>query len=465
MAEPRRMLWGARFERPPHDELIGMTSSVQSDLRLLPYDAAATKAHARALQQAGLLGADAAREIEQVCDELASNGAPRPASDDEDVHSMVERILTEKLGDAGRRVHAGRSRNDLVAADLRLWSRDRATLLARLAADVASTMADLAEQHADSAMPGYTHLQRAQPVSLGFHLVAHALSLVRDGRRFIYARDAADESPLGAGALAGTTLVIDPQIAADELGFGRSFDNAMDVTSERDFACDLVYAAALCGVHLSRLAEEIVLWTSAEFGFAQLADEWSTGSSMMPQKRNADPAELVRGRAGRGIGDLVGLLTNLKGLPLAYNRDLQEGKELLFDSVDRIESSLRLTQHVLGAISFDVDRMESAARGGALWATDLAEELVARGVPFREAHAAVGSLVADLEANELSLRDASIDLLRAHHRAFVAEDTELADPARSLEARSHRGGTAPQEVRAQADRVRAVVKESLDRLT
>jgi argininosuccinate lyase len=459
------MLWGARFSGSPDDELIRMTSSAQSDLRLLPYDAAATKAHAHALERAGMLGVDEVLAVEEVCDELIANGSThQPDAGDEDVHSMVERILTERLGEVGRRIHAGRSRNDLVAADLRLWSRDRAAGLAHLAAGVVSHIANVAEQHAGTPMPGYTHLQRAQPVSLGFHLIAHGFALARDVQRFAHAYNAANVSPLGAGALAGTSLDIDPRVTAGELGFERVFDNAMDATSERDFACDLAYAAALCGVHLSRLAEEIVLWSSSEFGFARLADEWSTGSSMMPQKRNPDPAELVRGRAGAGIGDLVGLLTILKGLPLAYNRDLQEGKELLFVAVDRIESSLQLMGHVLGALRFDFERMETATKSGGLWATDLADALVEKGVPFRDAHAAVGSLVAELEMKEMELQDASLDVLKAHHAAFEARDLDLADPRRALEARSLRGATAPDQVRAQVKRVRETLEELLSGL-
>jgi argininosuccinate lyase len=459
------MLWGARFGGSPDDELIRMTSSAQSDLRLLPYDAAATKAHAHALQRAGMLGGDEVHAVEEVCDELINDGsAHRPETGDEDVHSMVERILTERLGEVGRRIHAGRSRNDLVAADLRLWSRDRAAGLAHLVADLVCHIADVAEHHAGTPMPGYTHLQRAQPVSLGFHLMAHAFALARDVQRFAHAYDAANVSPLGAGAVAGTSLDIDPQVMRAELGFGRVFDNAMDVTSERDFACDLAYASALCGVHLSRLAEEIVLWTSSEFAFARIADEWSTGSSMMPQKRNPDPAELVRGRAAAGIGDLVGLLTILKGLPLAYNRDLQEGKELLYFAVDRVEASLRLLGHVLGVLRFDIERMEMATKSGALWATDLAEALVGRGVPFRDAHAAVGALVAQLESNRAELLDASLEDLKSHHDAFEAGDLDLADPRRSLEARSQWGATAPHQVRAQVKRLRETTDEIISGL-
>jgi argininosuccinate lyase len=461
VTEPRP-LWGGRFSRNPDDELIRLTGSAQSDLRLLAYDAAATKAHAHALQRAGLLDEDASRATDGVCDELISSASTQePGPDDEDVHSMVERVLTERLGDAGRRIHAGRSRNDLVVADLRLWAKDAAADLARAAADLISVIADGAERHAETAMPGYTHLQRAQPVSLGFHLLAHGFALARDVQRFVRAHDAANVSPLGAGALAGTTLDLDTQGIATELGFARVFDNAMDATSDRDFACDLAYAAALCGVHLSRLAEELVLWTSSEFGFARLADEWSTGSSMMPQKRNPDPAELVRGRAAGGVADLVGLLTLVKGLPLAYNRDLQAGKEPLFAAVDRIGGSLRLMGHIVGALKFDATRMDAAARSSGQWATDLAETLVGRGVPFRDAHRAVGALVADLETKGTELGNASVDVLRTHHPELVADDLGLADPARAINARALSGGTAPDRVRDQVKHIKGMVEELL----
>jgi argininosuccinate lyase len=454
VTESNRMPWGGRFRGPPAGELIRLTGSALSDLRLLAYDAAATVAHARALSKVGLLSDQDVRAVGEVCDELAVGDGPQPAPEDEDVHSMVERILTERLGEVGRRIHAGRSRNDLVAADLRMWSRDAAARLTDLTSNLIFQIADLADEHAETAMPGYTHLQRAQPVSLGFHLLAHGFALIRDATRFENSLAAANVSPLGAGALAGTTLDIDPVALAQELGFAGSFDNAMDATSDRDFSCDLAYAAAMCGVHLSRLAEEIVLWTSAEFSFASLSDAWSTGSSMMPQKRNADPAELVRGRAAGGIGDLVGLLTILKGLPLAYGRDLQEGKDALFATVDRVASSLELMGHALDALRFDTERMAATARGGALWATDLAEVLVGRGVPFRDAHVAVGSLVAALEARRVDLREATLEVLRSHHPSFEEHDLEVADPQRALNARAGPGGPSADQTRAQARTLR-----------
>lgn len=455
------MLWGGRFEAPPHPEALRLTSSI-GDMRLLEHDVAATKAHARALVEAGLLEPDEVSKIDNVLDELVEQrggDSTAPPGDVEDVHSFVEKVLIDRLGETGARIHAGRSRNDLVATDLRLWCRDAAGEILGLVVDLLDVIAALGEEHAEAVMPGYTHLQRAQPVSLGFHLLAHGFALARDERRFAAALDAANTSALGAGALAGTTLPLDPARVAAELRFPEVFGNAMDAVSDRDFACELVYAAALCGVHLSRLAEEIALWTTAEFGFARLPDEWSTGSSMMPQKRNPDLAELVRGRAAGGIADATGMLCLLKGLPLAYNRDLQEDKGFLFAAVDRVVSSLVAMKHLLAAIRFDRERLAEAAAAGSAWATDLAESLVQRGVPFRDAHAAIGSLVATLEATGGDLASASPAELQRHHDELRAADAGFADPRAGLYARDGVGGTHPDRVREQAKHLRAVARD------
>jgi argininosuccinate lyase len=454
------MQWGGRFERGPHPDLLALTASMETDVRLLPQDVASTRAHARVLAAAGLLEPNEVEDVDRVCDELvkeweAGTLAAGPA--DEDVHSLVERVLTERLGETGRRIHAGRSRNDLVANDLRLWCRDAASDAIDDLRALISLIADFGDAQADTVMPGYTHLQRAQPVSAGFHLLAHGYSLLRDARRFAAAYDSADESALGAGALAGNTLGIDPEIAARELGLSRTFANAMDAVSDRDFAADLLYASAMCGVHLSRLAEEIVLWTSPEFGFARLSDDWSTGSSMMPQKRNPDMAELIRGRAAGGIAALAGLLALLKGLPLAYDRDLQEDKAFVFDAVDRIRAGIRGMTGLLGAIRFDKERMAAAAAGGAAWATDLAEALVARGVPFRDAHEATGRLVAALESGGRSLAELGPEELKGFHARFDAADLAAADPRVGLAARTGPGGTSPERVAEQAARLRSAV--------
>jgi argininosuccinate lyase len=451
------VVWGGRFSSGPDPRMSELTDSLAMDQVLLTYDLLATRAHARTLQKAGLLEHDDIGPIDSACDAIEDEvraGTLSPGG--EDIHSFVEQELTRRLGDVGARIHAGRSRNDLVAADLRLWCRDAASGLATTVSDLLETVAELAESHAGTIMPGYTHVQRAQPVTLGFHLLAHGFALARDGHRFAAAAGAADVSPLGAGALAGNTLGLDPNVAAGELGFDGVFDNATDAVSDRDFAVDLLYACALCGVHLSRLAEEIVLWTTSEFGFARLDDAWSTGSSMMPQKRNPDLAELIRGRAGAGISSLTGLLIVLKGLPLAYDRDLQEDKRYLFGSVEVTRGCLEGAGAMLRSLRFDVDRMAAAAGGGGTWATDLAEVLVARGVPFREAHDAVGKLVASLERLGIDLPDATTDLLEAIHPAFAEFDRELADPARSIASRDSYGGPAPERVFEQVAKLRTL---------
>jgi argininosuccinate lyase len=451
------MLWGGRFGSGPDSEMLRLTASIDVDIELLEQDVAVTKAHARTLVKAGLLEAESLDAIDDVLAGLMREyraGTLKPGAGDEDVHSLVERALTERLGEVGSRIHAGRSRNDLVAADLRLWCKEQADVLASSVSDFVLVLTEVAGDHTETVMPGYTHLQRAQPVSLAFHLLAHGFASARDGQRFINARDAADVSALGAGAIAGNTLDLDPNVAAAELGFSKVFDNAMDAVSDRDFVADLLYACALCGVHLSRLAEEIVLWTSSEFAFARLADEWSTGSSMMPQKRNPDLAELIRGRSAGGIGDLTALLTMLKGLPLAYDRDLQEDKDVLFRAVRRTRDALVGMIHVVRALRFDTERMATAATESATWATDLAEHLVSRGVPFRGAHEAVGRLVAALEDSSKMLGELSEDYLQSFHPLLEKDDAEVVDPVRALEARSGRGGTAPAAVAHQIERLR-----------
>ncbi|MFP5297774.1 MAG: argininosuccinate lyase, partial [Actinomycetota bacterium] len=378
------MLWGGRFASGPHPEMLRQSVSVRYDIRLLAADLAATRAHARALVVAGLLEEDALPRIDAATDrmlELFERGELE-LEGVEDVHSLVERFLTDELADVGSRIHAGRSRNDLVATDLRLWCRDAARSVAEEIELLIEALCDVAEEHVDTVMPGYTHLQRAQPVSLAFHLCAHGFALVRDLDRFLAAEASADVSTLGAGALAGNTLGLDPTVPAGLLGMTATFDNAMDAVSDRDFALDLLYACSVFGVHVSRLAEEIVLWTSAEFSFARLDDSWSTGSSMMPQKRNPDMAELLRGRSASAVGDLTSLLVLLKGLPLAYDRDLQEDKEIVFRAVDRAHDAATALRHLLPALTFDRERLAAAAGQAATWATDAAEWLVKHGVPF-----------------------------------------------------------------------------------
>jgi argininosuccinate lyase len=457
------MLWGGRFARPPDSRMIQLTRSADVDIRLLDCDIRATKAHVRVLAEAGLLGPDDVDALDEACTEIVrdhnANGLG-PSDQDEDVHSFVERELTRRLGEVGARIHAGRSRNDLVATDLRLWCKDAALGLHAGASALMGVLSERADELKDSAMPGYTHLQRAQSVPIAFYLLAHGFALGRDVRRFEAAWNAADTSPLGAGALAGTTLPLDASVGAHHLGFAAVFDNAMDAVADRDFACDLLYAVALCGAHLSRLAEEIVLWTTSEFSLARLSDEWSTGSSMMPHKRNPDVAELVRAKAAGGIGDLTGLLALMKGLPLAYNRDLQEDKGFVFRAVDRLSEALEAITYAVGALQFDMDRAAAAAHNPGAWATEIAEALVSRGVAFRDAHNAVGRLVAGLEDGGDDLADASAADLRAAHPMLAPDDIAFADARRGIQSRASHGGTAPHEVARQISALEAIVVES-----
>jgi len=446
MSKDNSMLWGGRFTAGPSDDMMALTASIDVDMALLECDVRATKAHARVLRAAGLLDEADLGPIDTALDTIVDEWREDqliPGPQDEDVHSLVERELTDRLGALGARIHAGRSRNDLVAQDLRLWCRDAAGELLAGLSGLLMTIARRAEEHADTLMPGFTHLQPAQPVSVGFHLLAHGFALARDADRLSAARDAADTGVLGAGALAGTTLRLEPSISARELGCARLFDNAMDAVSDRDFACDLVYATAMLGVHLSRMAEEIVMWTSPLVGFARLPDEWSTGSSMMPQKRNPDMAELVRGRAAGPIGELTSLLALLKGLPLAYARDLQEDKAFVFRAVERARGCVAGMSALVGGLAFDEARLGEAAGLGGSWATDVAELLVARGLPFRDAHEVAGRLVAKVEESGVAL---SAQVLESHHELLEATDLERLAPGRSVAARASHGGPAPTRV-------------------
>jgi argininosuccinate lyase len=379
-------LWAGRLAGGLHPDVLAFTASLEVDRRLLPFDLAASAAHARMLGRQGLIPAE---KSAQICTALETVRI-EPDATDEDVHSAIERLL----GELGPWVHAGRSRNDQVQTAMRLWAKDACDRTAEAVRGLAVALLDLAGRDGDLLMPGYTHGQRAQPVWLGQHLAAHVWSLERDLGRIAQARDTADVCPLGAGALAGSSLPLDPASVAEELGFARVFANSMDAVSDRDYCAELVFAGTLCFVHLSRLAEELVLWTSAEYGFAQLDDSAATGSSIMPQKKNPDAAELTRGKAGTAIGRLTGLLATLKGLALAYNRDLQEDKRACFDQVDDLLGALRALTVCIEGLRMDGGRMAAAASDGTTVATDLAERLVLEGTPFRHAHAEVAGRIA-----------------------------------------------------------------------
>ena len=393
----RGKLWEGRFKKGLLPELEAFQASLELDYELYPYDIAGSIAHARGLLAAGLLSRGQLRAIEkglaQVKRELDS-GRFQFKPSDEDIHTAIERRLTELAPDAGARLHAGRSRNDQVALDLRLYCRSAAAAVVAEIGKLVDALASQAHRHAGWPMPGYTHLQRAQPVTVGHHLLAHAEPLLRDARRAQHAYEAADAMPLGSGALAGSTLALHREVAARELGFSRLTWNSMDAVADRDFALDLLYACASIALHLSRLGEDVVLWASAEFGFVRLADEISTGSSIMPQKKNPDIAELIRGRSGRSLGALMSLATVLKGLPLAYDRDLQEDKLALFAGVQNAIECLEAARLMVERLEFARDRLESALADPDLYATDTAEQMVADGTPFREAHATVGRRVA-----------------------------------------------------------------------
>jgi argininosuccinate lyase len=379
-------LWAGRLAGGLDPAVLHFTASLEVDRRLLPFDLEASAAHARMLGRQGLIPAGKA---EAICAALAAVEI-EPDATDEDVHSAIERLL----GDLGPWVHAGRSRNDQVQTAMRLWTKDACDRLSEGVRGLALALLDVADRDGEALMPGYTHGQRAQPVWLGHHLAAHVWALRRDLVRLAAVRASADTSPAGAGALAGSSLPIDPASVARELGFAAGFENSIDAVADRDYCAELVFASALCFVHLSRLAEELVLWTSAEYGFAQLDDTAATGSSIMPQKKNPDPAELARGKAGTAVGRLAGLLATLKGLPLAYNRDLQEDKRACFDQVDDLQGALAALRVCVAGIEFDAGRMAAAAGDGTTVATDLAERLVQEGMPFRHAHAEVAGRVA-----------------------------------------------------------------------
>ncbi len=451
-------LWHGRFADGPADALMALSVSINFDQRLAPQDIEGSRAHVTMLAAVGILTDDERDAVLTALDVVAGEleaGTFEFAPSDEDIHTAVERRVTELAGAAGAKLHTGRSRNDQVATDLRLWTKQAATDVVRAIHEFQTVLIRRAAEAGESvALPGYTHLQHAQPVLLAHHLLAHAWALGRDIERWQRVRTAADVSPLGAGALAGSSLPLDPDHTASLLGFASRFQNSLDAVSDRDFVAEAVFAAALAQVHLSRIGEEIVLWSSAEFGFVSLPDAYATGSSMLPQKKNPDVAELVRGKAGRVIGDLAGLLATLKGLPLSYNRDLQEDKEPLFDAVDTLIASVRALTGLFDAITFEDDVMGAGAESPYLGATDLAEFLVEGGMPFRDAHAVVGDLVRRAIAGEASLAD------------LVVSDPRLGDAAvRRLEpgaAVAHRrtpGGAGPAPLAAQFEAVHLLMSD------
>ncbi len=451
-------LWGGRFGSNPAEAFERMNASIPFDIRLAPYDIRGSIAHAKMLGERGIVSTDESAELVRglgmVLGEVEAGEFSWTLSD-EDVHTAVERRLREVVGDAALKLHTGRSRNDQVALDLHLFVRDAAEGIREGLLAAMRALVEVAGANRETVLPGYTHLQRAQPVLLAHHLLAHFWALERDVRRLDAAREAANVSPLGAAALAGTPHPIDPALTAEELGM-RPLVNSLDAVSDRDFALDLLYACAVLGVHLGRLGEDWVLWTSAEFGFATLDDLYSSGSSIMPQKKNPDAYELMRGKSGRLIGNLDSLLVTLKGLPLGYSKDIQEDKEPLFDAVDTVALMLAVLPEMLRTARFDAERMGAAAGGFAL-ATELADFLATRGVPFREAHHAVGRLVRRCEELGLSLEEVPDEELTAAHPTLAEFPRRLLTPEGSVSNKKSLGSTSPGSVEEQLREARRLL--------
>ena len=458
-------LWSGRFDTEPDAAAFEFGASFRFDRRLFEDDVTGSIAWARALAKAALLTPDEARQIEEALTALLEQGRSNPAfvdGGDEDVHSFVERLLVERLGDAGRRLHTGRSRNEQVSLDLRLYLRRRIPRLQRGVAAVIDALAAQAGASGDALMPSFTHFRPAQPVLVAHFFLSHAAPLRRDFARLDLARREADAMPLGSGAIAGTAYAIDVDALARDLGFSRVVDNSMDASSDRDFAATFLYACALTMVHLSRLAEDLIIFCGDEHRFFELSDALSTGSSMMPQKKNPDPLELVRGKSGRAIGHLVGLLATIKGLPTGYNKDLQEDKEAVFGSEETLSGCLAVVRSVVGGLTLNRARAASAA-SGLLLATDVADYLVGRGVPFRRAHEIVGALVRKLVAERRDFESLSLAEWRVASDRFDADVVERVAPGVSVAAKRTPQSTTPAAVQARLADLRQWL-DGLDKL-
>ncbi len=461
-------LWGGRFADGPSPALAALSKSTHFDWALAPYDITASKAHAKVLHSAGLLTDEQRDGLLAGLDSLGSDvadGSFGPLPSDEDVHGALERGLIDRVGpELGGRLRAGRSRNDQVATLFRLWLRDAVRRVADGVLEVVGALAAQAAAHPSAVMPGKTHLQSAQPILLAHHLLAHAHPLLRDVDRIADFDRRTAVSPYGSGALAGSSLGLDPDAIAADLGFARAADNSVDATAARDFAAEAAFVLAQIGVDLSRLAEDIILWSSTEFGYVTLHDSWSTGSSIMPQKKNPDIAELARGKSGRLIGNLTGLLATLKAQPLAYNRDLQEDKEPVFDSVAQLELLLPAMAGLVGTLTFDEARMAELAPAGYTLATDIAEWLVRQGVPFRNAHEAAGAAVRIAEGRGVGLDQLTDEEFASIDAALTPAVREVLTVEGSVNSRNARGGTAPDRVADQLAGVRRTVEELRIRL-
>ena len=460
MATGGSALWGGRFTGGPADALAALSVSTHFDWRLADYDLTGSMAHAGVLHRAGLLTDDELERMHSALESLRADlraGALLPHPDDEDVHTGLERALVERAGpELGGKLRAGRSRNDQIATMIRMYLRDHARVIASGVLDVVDALRMQAAAHPEAPMPGRTHLQHAQPILLAHHLLAHAWPLLRDVQRLAHWDTRAAQSPYGSGALAGSSLGLDPHLVAGELGFDGPVDNSIDGTSARDVVAEFSFVAAMIAVDLSRLAEDVIVWATKEFSFVTLDDSYSTGSSIMPQKKNPDVAELARGKAGRLIGDLTGLLATLKGMPLAYNRDLQEDKEPVFDAVDTLALVLPAVSGMVATLTFHTDRMAELAPAGFALATDIAEWLVRQGVPFRSAHEIAGTCVRVCEERGIELDELSeADLARISEH-LTPQVREVLTVTGSLASRDGVGGTAPARVAEQLEQARTV---------
>jgi argininosuccinate lyase len=445
-------LWGARFSSKPTDAVFALSQSVSFDWRLAPYDLRSSLAHLSVLEKASLLSKDDAAKIRTALRELlteVASGKFAPNSHDEDVHSALERGLTEKLGSLGGSLRAGRSRNDQVTTDLRLFAIDHMLGLAQMLIELNEAILKKASEYVDDAAPGFTHIQHAQPVSFGHEIAKHAHAFARDLDRIQDWLERTSVSSLGAGALSGSSLKLDPEFVANNLGFDRSFENSIDAVSDRDYVAEALFITSLIGVHLSRIGEEWTLLGSTEFSWAKIADEYSTGSSIMPQKKNPDMAELARGKTGRLIGNLVSVLTMLKGLPFAYNRDLQEDKEPLFDSLDTLALVIPAVSGMIATTNFDREKMKLSAPTGFSLATEIADYLVRKNVPFAEAHEAAGACVALCEKLKCDLHDLSDDQFASIHPSLDPKIREVLSVQGAIASRTTAGGAAPSQVNKQ----------------
>ena len=452
--------WSGRFNEPVSELVKKYTGSIDFDKRLAKWDIDGSLAHAEMLKRVGVLSEQDLAAIQQGMAEIIADiksGNIEWSLDLEDVHMNIERRLTDKIGDAGKRLHTGRSRNDQVATDIRLWLRDEITVIQDLIKALQASLLDLAEQNVDVVMPGFTHLQVAQPVSFGHHMLAYVEMLGRDFERMVDCRKRVNRMPLGAAALAGTTYPIDRSITAELLGFEQICQNSLDAVSDRDFAIEFTAAASLVMVHLSRLSEELILWMSPRVGFIDIADRCCSGSSIMPQKKNPDVPELVRGKTGRVVGHLMGMIVLMKSQPLAYNKDNQEDKEPLFDTVDTLVDTLRIYADMMRGVTVKADNMRAAVMQGFAMATDLADYLVKKGMPFRDSHEVVARAVRFADDKGVDLSELAFADL-AQFSDLIAEDVfEHLTPEGALNARDHIGGTAPAQVRAQIARWREVI--------